>query len=168
MDSSAIFGFAGVLVGAGSTYLAQRNAEQRRDHAVARAAVRLLQVDVLEIEIKLNAALESGHWWVADRRSVLAPHWTSYEAELAKTLLLRDWLTLRGAFVLSPGLQEQAELAQARERGELDTSQRDGVAAALARFEKAEETMNDLTIEMQSVPERVRARLLGKRMTKGK
>lgn len=165
MDSSAIFGFAGVLVGAASSYFTQRGSEERRDRALVRAGVRLLLTDASKVKGQLQGSLTKDEWW-RHENSVVLPHWEAYQAELARGLLLRDWLTIRGAFVLLPDLQESADLAARLENRHLRDGGRENVVMVLTTFEAAEETLTDLTLELQSPTEKLRARLKGKSVTK--
>jgi hypothetical protein len=57
VEASAIFGFAGVLVGAGSAYVAQRGAEGRRNKANTRVGVRLSHLDLIAMRSTLRNAL---------------------------------------------------------------------------------------------------------------
>ena len=95
MNSSAIFGFAGVIVGAASTYVAQRGAEGRLAKADARVGVRLSHLDLVELRSTLHAALENDQLWEVG--AVDAPRWKEHDAALARALPLEEWMPIEHA-----------------------------------------------------------------------
>lgn len=159
MDGNAIFGFAGVVVGAGSTYVIQRGAEKREDRANARVAIRLINLDLVQIGAVLSTGLHRGEWWTDQTPPIRieAPAFELYDAALAKTLSLDDWMAIRHAVFVAESLEPQG-VAKAASGVPLDLTEeeRAKVANALALVERAKAVSVRLMGTMQPMQGRLR------------
>jgi hypothetical protein len=108
VEASAIFGFAGVLVGAGSAYVAQRGAEGRKNKANTRVGVRLSHLDLIAMRSTLRNALNDNEVWIDNIAADLsASRWNKANVVLAETLPLEDWITVEHAIFLARDLDAE-------------------------------------------------------------
>ena len=109
VDGNAIFGFAGVLVGAGGVYLNSRGAEARKRRSELKVAIRLVEQDALALMGHLTAAIENQTWWFAIDEELAFPNWTRFEGTFARELPLKEWWVLRNAFAGADHLEDRSK-----------------------------------------------------------
>jgi hypothetical protein len=162
VDSSAIFGFAGVLVGAASTYLAQRGSEARQERANARVGVRLVKKDLVEAREVIEIGLEASTWWYRLDFEITLQNWDRYAGDLARALPLYDWEPLREFIAVTESLEGRAKFIHEVERDpDMTDDDREVIADILINVKEGEALLDRLSAELQTPLERLRAR--GKR-----
>ncbi len=158
MDGSAIFGFAGVLVGAGGAYVSQRGVESRRDRAEARVGIRLVEKDALLAVGQVNAAVQTRTWWTLLDDELSLPNWRRYEAVLAGALQLEDWLKLLGAFQATELLDLVAKLGlKSHENHEMGEKEIAAAVSAATGLEEAIYLLGKLSRERLTWREKLHA-----------
>jgi hypothetical protein len=97
--SEALFGFAGVIVGALLTGAVEWWRETRRERRGARAAMRVLKNDLEVGAAMLGGTESSGLWWSRPSFSLPTKAWSDYRELLATGIQNEDdWDVIRVSF----------------------------------------------------------------------
>jgi uncharacterized protein YecE (DUF72 family) len=161
VEASAIFGFAGVLVGAGSAYVAQRGAEGRRNKANTRVGVRLSHLDLIAMRSTLRNALNHNQVWIDNVAADLsASRWNEHNVVLAETLPIEDWMTVEHAIYLVRDLDAKVRqvASQSPDSFELTKRRREVIEEVMEDLDKASEVLTRWMYKTQPIWTRVRAR----------
>jgi hypothetical protein len=157
VDGNAIFGFAGVLVGAGSTYLIQRGSEARQERANARVGVRLVKKDLVEAREFIEIGLETNLWWHHLDFEIGLPNWDRYAGDLARALPLGEWERLREVIAVTESVESRARFIDATGRDpEMTDEDRQVVSDILLNVKEGEVLVDGLAVRLQSARERAR------------
>jgi hypothetical protein len=145
--SEAVIGLVGVFVGAVSAGVAQWALARRRERAEARAAARLVSIELRRSAEILGDWLDRNSWWFPYWESPQA--WPENQAKLALARGVNAWSAVVRAYARLDHIDRSTrDLASAgsleydalklntseREQLEADASDVDSAVAALARF----------------------------------
>lgn len=97
--SEAVFGFLGVIVGAGLTGLADYLLEKRRDHQALKTARRMLRLELQEAETFLNGSLEAGRWAAEPARVLSNDQWAEHRGVWGSVVGDDRWEPVAEAFM---------------------------------------------------------------------
>lgn len=164
MDSSALFGFAGVLVGAGSTYFTEKRVEIRKNRADASVGVRLVLNDLELIQALLGQSLKRGKWWTNLNLRLKTDNWDLYQKSLARELRLDDWHVVRDVFLQIGLLNEMVE-QQAEEDidDKLTEGERESAERILGELGDVDDLLAALCRSLEPRRERVRSMIKRRR-----
>jgi hypothetical protein len=158
MDGGAIFGFAGVLVGAASTYLIQRGSEGRRERGDARVGIRLVKKDLVAARETIEIGLEVGRWWQSLDFEISLGNWERYAGDLARALPLDEWEELRETIAVTESVEDRAAYIEKIGRDpEMTEDDREVVTDILGNVVDGEQLADRLALRLQTRREKVRA-----------
>src|SRR5262249_35736379 len=131
--AAALIGLAGVIVGGLLTGLVSIARERAQEGANTTASVRVLALDLIELDSLLRWSLSDGvvHLTSADVRRTTGT-WLSARELLARKLTADDWAVVARVF--------QTSLVWSERTGDsLDAEDRDAIGKWLVRLERAQD-----------------------------
>lgn len=157
MDGNAIFGFAGVIVGAAATYVGQRGAERRAERGEVKVAVRVLQTDLLLAMGQMAGAAEEKVWWTAVEEKITFPNWDRYEVVLARSLRFEQWSLVRNAIVSANAMQERSRWnSETMETTDMEDGDIENAQDSIAGLNAATDLLIELAERHRGKRERIR------------
>lgn len=158
MDGGAIFGFAGVLVGAASTYLIQRGGEGRKERSEARVGIRLVKMDLVAARETIEVGLETNRWWHSLDFEIRLSNWDRYAGDLARALPLAEWEELREAIAVTESVEDRAAFLEKVGRDpEMTADDREVVTSILGNVIDGEQLVDRLARRLLTRGEKVRS-----------